>query len=149
METEHSTPLEPEPTKIVESDPAKAMEPEQSPTPEMELTSNFARPKSPKTAESESLIVPVTVQSDPVEVQPLVYQPESLTTEARRTSISSDTNKPKVVPDNVEVNADDLNKSKRISGQGMPRNFRTPKTRRLNQLRAISTPQVNLILVRT
>ena len=148
MEAEHSTPLEPEPTKIVESDPAKNMEPQQSPTPEMELSPNFSRPESPKAAESESSIVPVTVQSDPVEIQPL-DQPVSLTAETRRTSVPPDTNKPKEVPDNVEVNADDLNKSKRISGQGMPRNFRTPKTRRLNQLRAISTPQVNLIFILT
>ena len=148
MEAEHLTPLEPEPTKMVESDPAKNMEPQQSPTPEMELSPNFSRPESPKAAESESLIVPVTVQSDPVEIQPL-GQPVSLTAETRRTSIPPDTNKPEDVPDNVEVNAVDLNKSKRISGQGMPRNFKTPKTRRLNQLRAISTPQVSLIFIRT
>lgn len=36
----------------------------------------------------------------------------------------------------------ELNKSKRISGQGMPRQFKTPKTRRFHQLRAVSTPQV-------
>ena len=130
------------------TDPAENMEPQQSPTPERELSSNFARPESPKAAESESLIVPVTVQSDPAEIQPL-DQTVSLTAEARRTSIPPDTNKPKEVPDNVEVNADDLNKSKRIYGQGMPRNLRTPKTRRLNQHRAISTPQVNLIFIRT
>jgi len=37
---------------------------------------------------------------------------------------------------------DDLDKSKRVSGQGMPRP-RTPKSKKYHNIRAISTPQVN------
>jgi len=41
----------------------------------------------------------------------------------------------------------ELNKSKRISGQGMPRAVKTPISRKLHQLRAVSTPQVNKTIV--
>merc|ERR1711936_1089445 len=37
---------------------------------------------------------------------------------------------------------DELDKSKRVSGQGMPRPM-TPKSKKFHNIRAISTPQVN------
>jgi len=42
---------------------------------------------------------------------------------------------------------DEANKSKRISGQGMPRRPKTPKARKHHQLRAVSTPQVNKTMI--
>jgi len=44
-----------------------------------------------------------------------------------------------------EEGAKDLNKSKRVSGQGMERQkqMKTPRSRKIHNVRAISTPQVN------
>jgi len=43
----------------------------------------------------------------------------------------------------INKNKDDLDKSKRVSGQGMPRPRTPPRNKRQHNLRAISTPQVN------
>jgi len=46
---------------------------------------------------------------------------------------------------NVDQTSKDLDKSKRVSGQGMERQkqIKTPRSRRVHNVRAISTPQVN------
>jgi len=41
----------------------------------------------------------------------------------------------------------EVNKSKRISGKGMPRQVKTPKTREFHNRRAVSTPQVNKTMI--
>ena len=56
----------------------------------------------------------------------------------------SQENVDKTIPAAAEAGTkkDDLDKSKRVSGQGMPRP-RTPKSKKYHNIRAISTPQVN------
>ena len=96
----------------------------------------------PEETESEADSTLKNVEND---AEPEKPNEETVTAQDNQKDKDSQENVDKTIPAaaaEAGTKKDDLDKSKRVSGQGMPRP-KTPKSKKYHNIRAISTPQVN------
>ena len=100
-----------------------------------------------ETNKEVSFNAPLTAQNQSQDERTSNLESSKNPEEAETEGIVNKENIDKAAEANKEVEADtekDHDKSKRVSGQGMPRP-RTPKSKKFHNVRAISTPQVTII----